>query len=98
MGCGYLRADFNDPKEVESAWRWRDKDGNARGPKSKICPGFTTQLHDVLDIGISYVSWDKGELSLRLGGEGAPSTLIDGLEVLNGGIGELMRARMAKEN
>jgi hypothetical protein len=91
MGCGFL------PPPPERLRPYVDAPAPlgfrpSRGPKGErldnVCPGYTSQLPEVIEVARARLHWDKGHLVEFLGGPPTEPMLL-GIEILCGAVGEL---------
>lgn len=68
------------PNDGGRAW-WP---GEASGPKPETCPGYTTDLPEVIIVARAYLHWDKGQLQLR--DPDPPPEIMDGIEVISSAV------------
>lgn len=86
MGCGWL------PRAENPAAVWSGQTGAL---ENRTCPGYTTELPDVIDVARVYWWADKGSIRDRLGGE-PPEAIINGVDVLRCAIGDVEHYRIEK--
>jgi hypothetical protein len=81
MACGFMARSEGQV----SAWQPKDDfvDGNDDPVLLEICPGYTTELPDVVDVARAYLHWDKGQLGIATGDVDLPAALLDGIELLS---------------
>lgn len=88
MACGY------EPT-IDIARPWSPISLNAewQGTEPTVCPGYTTSLPEVIEIGRARVHWDKGNLRDFCGDDPTEHMLI-GIEILDSHIGAMQRWAM----
>lgn len=84
MGCGWLpREDRPADEHPRAAWPF----GPERSETCDTCPGYTTQLPDVIDIARRvFPHWQKGQAAIRFAGNDLPPAVVDGIEVLSASV------------
>lgn len=68
-----------------------------------MCPGYTSNLPQVIEAASCYQWWDKGQLTARLGGEQPTTVMVDAIDILHSAVGavqskELRDARERNNN
>lgn len=84
LGCAYERA-------VPWATPWTPVAMNAsyRGTMPTVCPGYTTNLPEVVEAVRARVHWSKGSLTTFTKGEPPSDALIYAIEIVEGGFNEV---------
>ncbi len=60
------------------------------GDKPTACPGYTTNLPEVVEVARARLHWSKGQITAFCGGEQPTDALMIGVEILEGAIGEVI--------
>jgi hypothetical protein len=76
---------WKHPSRDSEAWEL-DEQGRERDP---VCPGYTCNLPDVIDIARAWVHWSKGALPSFTRTDDVREPLLEGIEVLDGAISAL---------
>ena len=88
MACGYeapvSHARACSPLSVNPEWT---------GAEPTVCPGYTTSLPEVVEIGRARYHWDHGELRDFCAGQPSEHVII-GIEILDSHIGAMQRWAM----
>jgi hypothetical protein len=91
MGCGWLATSWvGEP----APWSWKHPSG--AGPRCVTCPGFTTELPEVIEVASLFVHYESNQVIDALGGERPAPATFDGFAILKRACGALMGAK-AKE-
>jgi len=98
MGCAFLDPIRDDRGELSVPHAiWKHEGDKSAG--QTICPGYTTNLPDVIDIARAHQHWTKGELGTVLGGaDGLPPVLADGIGQIDESVQRLDGWRMSASN
>lgn len=82
FGCPLTAA---NPTIVATPWR---PAAGYSGPVPTACPGYTTQLPEVIEAARAWSYWQKGELSHLTGGKPASEELLDRLDQIDHAVSE----------
>lgn len=77
-GCGYAPT-------VERIYPWAGL--GYKGATPTVCPGYSTNLPEVIEVARARFHWTKGELSAFTHGR-ATDALMIGIEILEGAVNE----------
>jgi len=75
IGCGW-----EEPLPSARPWAHKDMDWTPT-----VCPGYTCQLPEVIDVARCYMHWDRGQLQLKVPEPSA--SLLDAIEELKIAVG-----------
>jgi hypothetical protein len=93
LGCGFAPQPEEARRKFVSFW-----DGgslpNYKGPKMTVCPGYSTQLPEVIETVRAHRHWSKGAWGVR--DLGAPLTLA--IEIFEGAANEFQSWSMTSES
>jgi hypothetical protein len=87
IGCGYEPPPPENKRPYLSLWNGGSLP-NYPGPKSTVCPGYSTNLPETIEAARARLHWSKGELSAFTRGEPSEALVI-GIEILEGAVNEL---------
>lgn len=98
MGCGYLlplEGDYHGWQPPAAKLGFRQNKKTVRLPT--VCPGYSTNLPEVLEIVRGHRHWAKASLRDFCGGEPSEALLI-GIEVLESEINAVQQFEMTPES
>lgn len=84
LGCGYAPPPSPHLASIVRPWAGL----GYRGPRPTTCPGYTTNLPEVVEIARAHRHWSKGSLEAFCGGP-PPEAVITGVEIFDAAMGEL---------
>lgn len=85
LGCAYTPPPAGRLSSFVKPWQGLGYSGD----EPSVCPGYTTQLPEVIEIARARLHWSKGSLAAFCPGE-PPSALLIGIEILEGAVCELI--------
>jgi hypothetical protein len=81
--CGFLPPPEDRLRPYISAWGGLGYKGDA----PTVCPGYSTSLHETIEIARGHIHWDKGSLTEFCGGQPTDG-MIRGVEIIDAAVSE----------
>jgi hypothetical protein len=94
MGCGYLPPPDESRRRHLSIWQGGTLP-NYKGPKTTVCPGYSTSLPEVIEVARAHRHWSKG--NYQVADREPRDAMVGALEIFDGALAEFQAWAMTSE-